>query len=143
MSKVVRRGTQQRNIIRQVVKEADRPLSPQEILTASQRLLPNLGIATVYRSVKFFTEDGIFKAVEIPGKSACYEIAGKHHHHHFHCKNCGKVYEIDCCIGADMHNIPSDFIVDEHVVFLYGTCAECNRGSKKKATYPKTECCHH
>ncbi len=143
MSKVVRRGTQQRNIIRQVVKEANRPLSPQEILIASQQFLPNLGIATIYRSVKFFTEDGIFKAVEVPGKSTCYEMAGKHHHHHFHCKNCGKVYEIDCCIGADTHNIPNGFTVDEHVVFLYGTCAECNRNTKKKLVRSPAECdCH-
>ena len=142
MSKVVRRGTQQRKVICQVVKEANRPLSPQEILAASQQILPNIGIATVYRSVKFFTKDGIFKVVEIPGKSACYEMAGKHHHHHFHCKICGKVYEIDCCIGADIHNIPSDFTVDEHVVFLYGVCADCNRGGKKKSSRSRATCCH-
>ncbi len=141
MSKVVRRGTQQRNIIRQVVKEANRPLSPQEILIASQQFLPNLGIATVYRSVKFFVEDGIFKVIEVPGKSACYEIAGKHHHHHFHCKNCGKVYEIDCCIGADTHNIPSFRRVLFRSSILYGTCAECNRNDKKKTARPQIEYC--
>ncbi|MGM9999011.1 MAG: Fur family transcriptional regulator [Candidatus Bruticola sp.] len=141
MNKVVRRGTKQRKVICQVVQDADRPLSPQEILQVAQKHLPNLGIATVYRSVKYLTEEGVFKTVELPGEGMRYEISGKHHHHHFHCKACGKVYEIDCCIGADTHNIPSGFSVDEHVVFLYGICADCSYGSKKKKNTLERNCC--
>ena len=125
-----RRGTQQRRHIYNVVKLADRPLSPQEILEEAQKELPSLGIATVYRSVKYLTESGIFTMVELPGEGLRYEIAGKHHHHHFHCQSCSKVYEIDD-IDTDFNNIPDGFKVKEHVVILYGQCAQCAEQEKR------------
>ena len=93
----VRRDTRQRRAVRRVLEAADRPLSPQEILEAAQIELPQLGIATVYRSVKTLVEDGILEPVELPGEGQRYEIAGKHHHHHFHCNGCGKVFEVEGC----------------------------------------------
>ena len=130
MDKNTRRDTKQRKYICQVVEEAGRPLSPQEILKEAQVFLPSLGIATVYRSVKYLTEEGVFQTVDLPGEGARYELAGKHHHHHFHCQKCGKLYEIDCCIDADMHNLPPGFSVKEHVVILYGCCNKCQTAEK-------------
>ncbi len=121
----VRRDTQQRKIICQVVSQADRPLSPQEILAAAQVYLPRLGIATVYRSVKYLTQEGTFQMVELPGEGLRYELSGKHHHDHFRCRNCGKVYEVDCCIQAHDYSLPPGFSVEEHIVVLYGLCAAC------------------
>ena len=122
---IIRRDTKRSLIIFEVVEEADRPLSPQEILFLAQEKLPKLGIATVYRVVKNMVENGSFKAVELPGEGLRYEISGKEHHHHFHCQKCGKVYEIDCCIDSDLHNIPPGFSVTKHIVVLYGYCSQC------------------
>ena len=41
------RNTRQRQAIRQVFEDADRPLGPQEVLRASQTYAPGIGIATV------------------------------------------------------------------------------------------------
>ena len=46
------------NAIRQVLKNAGRPLSPQEIFNMSQREVTGLGIATVYRNLKSLQEEG-------------------------------------------------------------------------------------
>ena len=130
MGKVIHRGTQQRRYIYQVLERANRPLSPQEILAEAKKAVPNLGIATVYRTVKYFTENGLFEAVELPGEGLRYELSGKHHHHHFHCKRCGKVYEIEGCSGeSDISKVPPGFTVEEHLVILYGLCANCQHSS--------------
>lgn len=121
----VRRDTVQRKIVRQVIEEADRPLSPAEILSFARNSLPSMGIATVYRNVKALMEDGYLAAVDIPGEGQRYEKSGKHHHHHFHCRECGKVFEVEGCGVGDVAGAPSGFEVENHLVVLYGRCADC------------------
>ena len=91
------RDTRQRRAIRRVIEEADRPLSPLDVLAIAQGHAPGLGIATVYRTLKGLVEEGWLTQVELPGESPRYEIARKAHHHHFQCLTCGQVYEIAGC----------------------------------------------
>ncbi len=127
----VRRDTRQRRAVLQALEIADRPLSPQEILEAAQKELPKLGIATVYRSVKAMVEDGQLEPVELPGEGQRYEIAGKEHHHHFHCTSCGKVFELEGC-SVEESAIPPDFEVEDHYVVLSGKCADCKSASHRR-----------
>lgn len=122
----MRRDTRQRRILRQVLEEAARPLSPQEILDAAKAVMPNLGIATVYRNVKAMAEDGALQAVELPGEGLRYEVAGKQHHHHFHCRACGRVFEVDGCPGDLRRMAPPAFQVESHMIVLYGRCSTCS-----------------
>lgn len=135
---VVRRKTMQRDVVLQVLTEAGRPLSPQEIFQAAKTEVPSLGIATVYRNIKTLLENGTLQPVELPGVAQRYEIAGKHHHHHFHCNSCGKVYEIEGCSMKEEHhlNLPANFEVEDHVVVLYGRCADCAQSSRGEAAVP-------
>lgn len=125
----VTRDTLQRRVIRQVLTEADRPLSPAEILEGARSHVPNIGIATVYRSVKSLVEEHWLVGVDVPGEPQRYEIAGKDHHHHFNCRACGKVYDFDGCPEGLDKLVPAGFKMDDHEVFLYGTCADCRNGS--------------
>ena len=119
------RNTRQRDAIRQVFSETDRPLSPQEVLLAAQAYIPALGIATVYRTLKAFIEEDWLSPVELPGEPQRYEIAGKGHHHHFRCHACDRVYEIDGCLSNLKRLVPQGFQIDRHEVVLYGTCNTC------------------
>ncbi len=106
-------------------EKIEHPLSPQELLEAAQPYAPNLGIATVYRTIKRFVEDGWLIAVEIPGEPPRYELAGKHHHHHFYCRTCSRVYEVPGCPSDFSEIAPTGFELDGHELVLYGTCASC------------------
>jgi Fur family transcriptional regulator, ferric uptake regulator len=119
------RNTRQRDAIRQVFAETDRPLSPQEILEAAQAYIPALGIATVYRTLKALVEEDWLSPVELPGEPQRYEMAGKGHHHHFRCHACDRVYEIDGCLSNLRCLVPQGFQIDRHEVVLYGTCNTC------------------
>jgi Fur family ferric uptake transcriptional regulator len=122
---VMERNTRQRQIIRQVFAEADRPLGPQEVLQAGQAHAPKLGIATVYRTLKGLIEDGWLVQVALPGEPSRYEIAGKEHHHHFRCRSCDRVFEIAGCFANMKWLTPSGFQLEDHEVVLYGTCDAC------------------
>lgn len=95
----MRRRTHQRAAIRSAIGEADRPLSPYEILSSAQEQAPGLGIATVYRNIRALVEEGWLRAVDLPGAPSRYGVAGKGHHHHVHCRSCDRVFEVDDCPG--------------------------------------------
>ncbi|MBF6594314.1 MAG: transcriptional repressor [Thermaceae bacterium] len=119
------RSTRQRQAIRDVLSEQNRPLSPQEVLDAAQGKVPGLGIATVYRTLKGLVDEGAAVAVELPGNPPRYEVAGKKHHHHFHCTVCGKVFELEGCPGDFLFMVPEGFQPQGHEIVLYGRCKDC------------------
>lgn len=121
------RNTRQKQAIRNAFREADRPLSPDEALRSAQQEVPRVSLATVYRNITSLVDDGFLTRVEMPGQPPRYEVAGKKHHHHFHCNDCGKVYELDECAGLPAAKLPKGFRATGHEIFLYGSCADCAR----------------
>ena len=121
----MQRQTRQREAIRNALAAAARPLSPQEVLSAARRALPGLGIATVYRTVKALLAEGALHTVELPGAPARYELAGKRHHHHFHCRACDGVFEVEACPAGIRRLLPGGFRLERHEIILYGLCAGC------------------
>lgn len=122
---VLVRNTRQKDAIRAAFMNTNRPLSPEEILALAQKEVEGISIATVYRNVGSLVEDQWLVPVEIPGESSRYEVAGKEHHHHFHCNDCGKVFELQGCDVTVKPKLPRGFRATGHEFFLYGTCAEC------------------
>jgi Fur family ferric uptake transcriptional regulator len=120
-----KRDTQQRRAIRSAIDESGRPLSPREVLAAAQRHHPSLGIATVYRTLKSWLEEGSLTQVDLPGEPPRYEAPGKQHHHHFHCRACDRVYELEGCPDGLKSLTPLGFSLESHEVVLYGRCASC------------------
>lgn len=119
------RNTRQRTVIRDVLDRASRPLGAPEILAEAQMQASGIGIATVYRTVKALIEEGWLVAVELPGEPPRYERAGKEHHHHFLCKECGKLFELNGCVDNLKRLLPDGFRILGHDVLLYGACADC------------------
>jgi Fur family transcriptional regulator, ferric uptake regulator len=119
------RDTQQRRAIRSAIARTGRPMSPREVLDTALPHSPGLGIATVYRTLKNGVDAGWLTAVELPGEAPRYEPTGKSHHHHFHCRSCDRVYEIEGCPDGLRSLTPAGFSLEAHEVVLYGLCAEC------------------
>jgi len=119
-------NTRQKTAIRDAFIEADRPLSPDEVLEGAQRHHPSLGKATVYRNIQSLVDEGWLQPVEIPGDSTRYELSGKEHHHHFQCNRCKKLYELEGCLPSFKLKVPRGFRTTGHEFFLYGLCSQCN-----------------
>ena len=128
----MQRRTGQRRAIRQAFEQAARPLSPAEVLELARREQAGLGIATVYRNLKALVEENWLAKVDLPGEATRYERAGLKHHHHFHCTQCGRAYDIDACPGNLYSLVPSGFELTDHEIVLYGRCAKCKRGKRGK-----------
>lgn len=126
------RQTSQRIAIEASLKSARRPLSPAEILHAAKPDAPTINLATVYRTLKRLTENGLIRQVELPGESSRYELAGLPHHHHFKCDACDRVFDVPGkCPSSLTDGLPSGFRVRDHEVVLVGTCADCGHAPTK------------
>lgn len=119
------RNTRQKRAVREALSVANRPLTPLEILEAAQVEVPSLGIATVYRVLKTLCAEGAVVLVELPGGVGRYEMAHLGHHHHFHCRTCERVFEVEGCPENLTRLAPPGFEMDGHEVVLYGRCRTC------------------
>lgn len=124
-----RRSTQQREAVESALRRAGRPLSPREVLDGAASHCPGLGLATVYRHIRALVEGGWLRPVELPGGPRRYELHGKDHHHHFHCRACDRVYEVDDCPGRLGDLAPDGFLPEAHEIILYGLCRSCVAGA--------------
>lgn len=123
MERITKQGT----AILEVIKKAGRPLLPKEIFDLSSSKVSVIWIATIYRNIKSLLQQGAIQEVLLPGENPRYEVAevGHDHHHHFQCYKCDKVYDVHECPGDFSHLAPSGFIVQDHNLILYGSCADC------------------
>lgn len=108
-------------------------MAPLQVLEAAQKEVPRLGLATVYRTLKSLVEEGLVTQVSLPGEVAHYEITNDRHHHHFHCRECGHVFEIETCPANLQMLTPRGFAVEDHDVVLYGRCPSCRNGRSRRS----------
>ena len=121
------RHTQQRSAIRSALEQTGRPLSPLELLAEAQKSLPELGLATVYRAIKALLAEGQAVEVKVPGEPDRYETAGKSHHHHFLCRACNRMFEMNGCPVNLQKLAPRGYSVEGHDLTLYGRCPTCRK----------------
>ena len=88
------RITEQRRVIARVLSESD-DHPDVELLheRASQRSIPKISIATVYRTVRLFEEAGILDRHDFGDGRARYEAAPEAHHDHLIDVETGNVVE--------------------------------------------------
>lgn len=122
-----RRHTRQREAIVRVIQASRGPLAVNDILERAQREHDGLGIATVYRTLKLLLEDGTVRQVILPSGETRYEMSGLGHHHHFQCRRCGEVVDLDVCPVAVLTGttLAGGYTVEGHELTLYGVCPSC------------------
>lgn len=118
-------------------------MSAQEILEQASLQVTQLGIATVYRNLKSLVLEEKVQVVTLPGENPRYEsnAVANHHHHHFQCTQCQRVFDVHDCPGDLKRMAPQGFVVEHHELTLYGRCADCNTGSSAVLAAPH-DCSH-
>lgn len=120
------RVTLTRRAVLKVIAESPAPLTAEDISDE----VPEIGRATVFRTVKLLHELGVVCRVTMENGGVRYVMAAQEHHHHLVCSTCGTVREFACpqldqAIQAEARN--ADFELHGHTVELYGICSDCRR----------------
>jgi len=119
-----KKNTRQREVIVDVFLESDDHLTLQELLDRVQVTEPNVGFATVYRTMKMLVEAGVAKERHFGTDQALYELVHQgEHHDHLICNRCGHIFEYeDELIEARQEEIAASFgmKITGHRHELYG-----------------------
>ena len=88
----------------------------------------SIGIATVYRAMKFLNEMKLVNQLDIGDGVVRYELSITEHHDHLICTSCGIIVEFsDDLIELNQIKVAekNNFILKEHVMTIYGVCETC------------------
>ena len=123
---------QRRSVLDVLLEHHNEHLSTEEIYDKVKENFPEIGLATVYRTVQLFEEMGIVDRLNFDDGCSRFELASEdtvHHHHHLICEECNKVYEVENDLLDEIEKeIESkyNFKIHDHNVMFYGICKECS-----------------
>ncbi len=120
------RRTRQRLAIEEVFQKEGRPLTPPELFEGAKRILPQIGLRTVYRQLKDMQEEGLVVGVDYPGQPLRFEWVSTGHHAHFICRKCDRVYDLQVNVPDVQIQPPPGFQLTGQETIFYGTCPECS-----------------
>ena len=88
--------TGQRETVLEAFLKLERHVSAEELLSAVRKIDPSIGQATVFRSIKLFSDAGLAREACSDDGMRRYEHAYRHEHHdHLVCLGCGAVVEFN------------------------------------------------
>ncbi len=125
--------TQRRAVLDILIQNSDAHLSTEEIYSLVKEKFPEIGLATVYRTVQLFEELNIIHRLNFDDGCSRFELYidnESHHHHHLICEKCSKVFEVENDLLEDIERDIQEkynFQVQNHKVTFYGLCQACNK----------------
>ena len=129
------KATRQREVIVDTFFSQTGHLSVDELLSKVQARDPNIGAATVYRTMKILTDSGLASARHFFDGQTRYEAAlDRHHHDHLICTGCHAIIEFENERIEELQDAVArqhGFAVTRHKLELYGLCRACQALQKR------------
>ena len=123
------KSTSQREIILDAFLASSEHPSTEDLYLRVRKKNPQVGYATVHRTLKLFAECGIASVRNFGDGATRYEsITEEEHHDHLVCQTCGLIIEFeDSRIEELQEKVAGKhkFKVLDHRLELYGLCAKC------------------
>ncbi len=128
------RRTPQREYILSAFLRIERHISVQDLFEAIHKKHPDIGYATVWRTVKLFVKANLCSSVDFGDGIERFEHKYKHDHHdHLICTECGQLKEI---ISPKLEKLQEKLVQEHgyaqvwHRLQIKGICPKCQ--NKKK-----------
>jgi Fur family ferric uptake transcriptional regulator len=126
------RFTKQRKAtVEAIIANQGKHMSAEEIYLEVKKTCPEIGLATVYRTMILFEEAGMLNRHNFDDGRNRYELNNPeedHHHHHLVCIKCGSVTEVE----EDLLDLLEEkiekqhqFEIVDHKVKFTGYCKDC------------------
>jgi Fur family ferric uptake transcriptional regulator len=128
----VKRHTWQREAVRDALTTSEGFVSAQALHAALREGGSSIGLATVYRALADLSTEGEADSLQQEGESLFRACTPNSHHHHLICRNCGLTVEIEADAVEDWAKrvaAENGFTQPNHVVDVFGLCAECSKPS--------------
>jgi len=124
---------QRRDILDVLIDNSGKHYSAEELYAEVKKINPDIGLATVYRTLELMCQLGIAHQLDFDSNYKRYELSLEgEHHHHLICVECGKIVEFT---DEDMEDFEKrlekdyDFRIIDHNIKVFGYCKECQNKS--------------
>ena len=111
------------------IASAKRPVDDEQIKAYLNTKPILFNRTTIYRELKFLTDEKIITEIMFPDGVKRYEVAHLKHHHHVICKKCKKIEPIyldeKIFTKEVIRNSPKNFSITGHVLEFSGFCEKC------------------
>lgn len=121
--------TPQRKTLLQLFLEEPKHFSAEEFYERVKQVDDSIGQATVYRTLKLFTESGLAETLDFGDGRTRYERRlGREHHDHLICIRCRDSIEIR---APEIERLQEEvagrhgYELTDHALYLYGICPKC------------------
>lgn len=121
------RITSPRLEILRILKSNHIPLTISEI--HDKLSSKKIDLATVYRTLKLFSELKIVNEIDFKDEFKRYELVyDRHHHHHIVCRKCKSVENVETCILDELEKLLSKKGYKDitHSLEFFGICKNCS-----------------
>jgi Fe2+ or Zn2+ uptake regulation protein len=123
------RNTRQKQLILTILREADRPMSINEIYTQVVLSLPTIAKSTIYRNIDSLLNQNLIDKYHFKDNEIFYRIKAdtSEHKHVVICDDCKKVFDLPTCPIHVLENAMEEegFIIKEHQIQITGICKAC------------------
>ena len=119
--------TKQREVVLQVIRDAEQHLTANEVFVNAKQLLPSISFATVYNSLRFLKDAGHIAEIQFGNGASRFDRITARHDHAI-CTRCGKLVDIEMEHPKELVNQAAKFsnFKPESLEFtLRGICPEC------------------
>ncbi|HYE84233.1 MAG TPA: Fur family transcriptional regulator [Clostridia bacterium] len=124
---------QRRSILDIILETEGRHLSAEEIYELVKNKCPDIGLATVYRTMQMFDEVGLVYKHNFDDGRSRYELNHHnedHQHHHLICVGCNTVIEVEEDLLEQLEagiEKKYNFKINNHNVKFFGYCEKCRK----------------
>ena len=134
------RRTEQRDLILDTFLSTEEHLTSEDLYGLVHKIDPDVGLTTIYRTLKLLTHAGLAREVRFGDGRTYYEHHYNHEHHdHMICTECGKVIEFFSPEIEDLQDQMASnfgFKPTHHSLRLWGLCSECQVSAKNGYAAP-------
>ncbi|CAG9622370.1 ferric iron uptake transcriptional regulator [Sutcliffiella rhizosphaerae] len=127
---------QRESTVRVLLEHEEDHLSAEDVYLLVKEKSPEIGLATVYRTLELLTELKIVDKINFGDGVSRYDLrqeGAKHFHHHLVCIECGAVDEIQDDLLEDVEAIVErdwNFKIKDHRLTFHGICHRCQDSEK-------------
>ncbi|MBP3964396.1 MULTISPECIES: Fur family transcriptional regulator [Paenibacillus] len=117
--------------VRVLLENEEDHLSAEDVFMLVKDIAPEIGLATVYRTLELLSELHVVEKMNFGDGVARYDLRAdnnKHHHHHLICVQCGTMSEIlEDWLGPLEERLEREygFTVLDHRLDFQGICVNC------------------
>lgn len=122
------RVTVPRMAVLMAVSDSEGHLDADSLRGLAQRITGRLSLQATYNVLRALTDAGLVRTTQIAGHPARYETERYDNHHHFVCRACGSIRDVECAVGAAPcmePRLPADYDTQEAAVTFWGLCPGC------------------